>query len=129
MSSATACWLSGASWGGGDDRDRQFLQPPPQVVQKAQRGLVSPVDVVDAQQQRAALGEVRAQPVEPVQDRERRVEQRAGHIVLHRRDAEQRRRAPGRAGEELGPFRRRRRDQRGLEQLADQAIGEVAFQF
>jgi hypothetical protein len=34
---------------------------------------------------------------------------------------------PGRAGQELGPLRRRRRDQRGLEQLADQAIGEVSF--
>jgi hypothetical protein len=82
---------------GGDDRDRQFLQPSPQIVQKAQRGLVSPVGIVDAQQHRAALAEVRAQPVQPVQDRERGVKQRAGNILLHRRDAEQRRRAPGRA--------------------------------
>ena len=112
-----------------DDRDRQFPQPSPQVMQKAQRGLVSPVHIVDAQQQRAAPPQVRAQPVEPVQDRERRVEQRFRSVILRRRDAEQRRRAPGRAGEELGPFRRRRRDERGLEQLADQAVGEVSLEF
>src|SRR6266496_5947477 len=68
--------------------------------------------------------EVRGQPVEPVQDRERGVEQRVGGVIPRRRDAEQPRRVPGRAGQELGPFRRRRRDQRGLEQLADQAIRE-----
>jgi hypothetical protein len=63
-----------------------------------------------------------------VQDRERRVQQRASDVIS-RPDAEQRRRVPGRAGEQLGPVRRGRRDDRGLEQLADQAIGEVPFQF
>jgi hypothetical protein len=62
-----------------------------------------------------------------VQDRERRVEQRASDVIS-RRDAEQRRRVPGRAGQQLGPFGRRRRDEPGLEQLADQAIGEVSFE-
>jgi hypothetical protein len=97
-------------------------------VQEAQRGLVSPVDVVDAQQERAAPPKVCAQPVQPVQDRERGVKQRPGHVLLRGRDAEQRRRPPGRAGEELVPFRRRRRHERGLEQLADHAIGEVSFE-
>jgi len=113
----------------GNDRDRQFVQPPPQVVHKAQRGLVSPVHIVDAQQQRGAPRQVRAQPVQPVQDRERRVKQRPGRTLLGSRDAEQRRRMPGRAGQQLGPFRRRRRHQRGLEQLADQAVGEVPLEF
>jgi len=86
------------------------------------------VDIVEAEQQRAAPCEVCAQPVKAMQDRERRVEQRASDVIS-RRDAEQRRRVPGSAGEELGPFRRRRRHKWGLEQLADQAIGEVPFQF
>ena len=64
-----------------------------------------------------------------MQDRERGVEQRVGGVIPRRRQAEQPRRVPGRAGQELGPFRRRRRDQRGLEQLADQAIREVSFEF
>jgi hypothetical protein len=64
-----------------------------------------------------------------VQDREGGIEQRAGEVILRRRDAEQRCRMPGRAGEQLGPLRRRRRHKWGLEQLADQAIGEVPFQF
>jgi hypothetical protein len=64
-----------------------------------------------------------------VQDRERGVEQRVGGVIPRRREAEQPRRVPGRAGQELGPFRRRPRDQRDLEQLADQAIHEVSFQF
>ena len=113
----------------GDDRDRQFIKSSPQVVQEAQRGRVSPVDIVDAQQQRGVPPEVRAEPVEPVQDRERGVEQRAGDIILRRGDAEQRRRAPGRAGQELGSFRRRCRDERALEQLAHQAIREVSLEF
>ncbi|HEX7163563.1 MAG TPA: hypothetical protein VF223_20275 [Trebonia sp.] len=64
-----------------------------------------------------------------MQDRERGVEQRVGGVIPRRRDAEQPRRVPGRPGQELGPFRRQRRDERGLEQLADQAIREVSFQF
>jgi hypothetical protein len=113
----------------GDDRDRQLLDPTPEVVQETQRGLVSPVHVVDAEQQRRSPPEVRRQPVQPVQDRERGVEQRVGRIIPRRRKAEQPRRVPGRPCQELGPFRRRGRDHRGLEQLADQAIREVSFEF
>jgi len=87
------------------------------------------VDVVDAEQERRSPPKVRGQPVEPVQDRERGVEQRVGGVIPRRREAEQPRRVPGRAGQELSPFRRRGRDQRGLEQLADQAIREVSFEF
>jgi hypothetical protein len=98
-----------------DNRDRQFLKPAPEIVQEAQRGLIAPVGIVDAKQQRGAPTEVRAQPVEPVQNRERGVEQRVRRVILRHRDAEQRRCAAGRADEQLRPFRRRRRDERGLE--------------
>ena len=81
------------------------------------------------EQQRRSPAKVRGQPVEPVQDRERGVEQRVGGVIPRRRETEQPRRVPGRAGQELGPFRRRRRDQQGLEQLADEAIREVSFEF
>ena len=87
------------------------------------------MDIVNAEQERRSPPKVRGQPVEPVQDRERRVEQRAGGVIPRRREAEQPCRVPRRAGQELGPFRQRRRDQRGLEQLADQDLGEVSFEF
>jgi hypothetical protein len=35
-----------------DDRDWQFLESSPKVVEKAQRSAVSPMDIVDAQQER-----------------------------------------------------------------------------
>jgi hypothetical protein len=54
----------------GDDRERQFVQSSPEVVQKAQRGLVSPVNIVDGQQERGAPSQVRTQPVKPVQNGE-----------------------------------------------------------
>jgi hypothetical protein len=74
------------------------------------------VHIIDGEQERGAPPKVGAQPVEPVHDRERGVEQRAGNIiVLRRRGAEKRCRLPGRAGEELGPVLRRCRDERGLE--------------
>ena len=112
-----------------DNRDRQLLEPSPKVVQKAQRRLVSPVRVVDAEQQRRAPPQVRAQPVEPVQDPERRVRRLVGERTLGCRDAEQRRCPPGGAREQLRSLRRRRRDYRGLEQLARETVGELPLQF
>ena len=110
-----------------DDRNRQFLQSSPQEVKKAQRRLIRPVHIVNAQQQRAPPPQVCAQPVEPVQDSERRVEQRAGVIPAGHSDTEQRRRMPGRATEQLGPFPRRHGEQRGLEQLTDHAVAEISL--
>jgi hypothetical protein len=49
-------------------RDRERFDPPREVRDEEQRGLVRPVSVVDDKQQRRALGEVGGQPVEPVQD-------------------------------------------------------------
>ena len=48
-------------------RDRQLLDPLGEVDEEAQRRRIAPVGVVDAQHERALLGEVRAQPVEAVQ--------------------------------------------------------------
>ena len=90
----------------GDYRDRQLGKPRSEIVEEPQRGLVSPMGIIDTEQQRGASAEVRAQPVEPVQDRERRVQQRIGDVILRHRDAQQTGRAPGRAAEELRPFRR-----------------------
>ena len=85
--------------------------------------------IVDAKQQRRASAEVRAQPVEPVQDCEGRVEQRVGGVRVRRRNAKQPRRKRRRTREKLRPFRRRRRDERPLQQLADEAVCEVSLQF
>jgi len=64
-----------------------------------------------------------------MQDRERRVQQPTGRVILRRRSTKQRRRAAGRAGEQLGPFRRRCGEDRGLEQLSDDAVREVPLEF
>ena len=56
-----------------EDRDGQAVEPADQVGQVAQRGLVGPLQIVDGEQDRRGLREVEGQPVEPVQDRERRV--------------------------------------------------------
>ena len=54
----------------GNYRDRQLRKPRSEIVEEPQRGVVSPMGIVDAKQQRRASAEVRTQPVEPVQDRE-----------------------------------------------------------
>ena len=52
-------------------QDRQPLEPAAQVLERSERGRVAPVQVVDEERERAADGEVRGQPVEPVVERER----------------------------------------------------------
>ena len=54
------------------DRERQVLDPLRDEQQRAQRGVVGAVRVVDRDQQRLALGDVRDDPVEAVQQRELR---------------------------------------------------------
>ena len=54
------------------DRQRQVLDPLGDEQQRAQRGVVGAVRVVDGDQQRPALGDVRDDPVEAVQQRELR---------------------------------------------------------
>ena len=46
--------------GGEEDRDRQVLEPTPQVKQQPQARLVGEVDVVHGQHERPLLGEAGA---------------------------------------------------------------------
>jgi hypothetical protein len=106
--------LGGAERGG--EQDRQALQPPREVREEAQRRAVAPVQVVDGQQQRPLGGDVRGEPVEPVQRRERR--DALAHLGEHRAGGRRR------TGERrAGP----RRDV-ALEQLAHDAERELALQ-
>ena len=114
---------------GHDERERQLLQARQQEGQEAQRRRVGPVRVVDGEHERAVAGEVRAQPVEAVQDGERRVG--GGGLAAVRARARQAEQPPGHAGRPLqqvvagagGDL-----GQRGLEQLAHDAEGEVALE-
>jgi hypothetical protein len=88
---------------------RDAAEPRGQVGEKAERRRVRPLRVVDRQQQRAAGGEVRRQPVQPVQGAEQRV--RAGR----QRQAGDRCRECRGPGEQLGPLALVRARQDGLE--------------
>ena len=83
---------------GDRQQHRQVLDPPRERVEEAQARRVGPVRVVDDHQQRLLGGEVRAQPVEPVERRVRRVvalrHGRAEHRLGQRRRAREQR-APG----------------------------------
>ena len=55
---------------GRDQRHAQAVDPAGEVLEKAQRGDVRPVQIVDEQHDGHGVGEVRGQPVEAVQHRE-----------------------------------------------------------
>ena len=58
---------------GDDERDLQLFEPRDQGCQVTERRGVCPVRVIDhSPARRACCGEVRAQPVEAVEDREGR---------------------------------------------------------
>ena len=114
---------------GHDEREWQILKPRHQEGQEAQRRRVGPVRVVDGDQQRRRGGEVRAQPVQAVQHRERAVQRLARSSPGRRaRQAEQARGFAGRTLEEIVACRRRGVGQGGLEQLADHAEREVPLE-
>ena len=54
---------------GGRDDDREPVESASDVREKAQRGRVAPVEVVDRKQHGCELGKIRGQPEEPVQRR------------------------------------------------------------
>jgi hypothetical protein len=114
---------------GDDQRDRQLVQAREQEGKEAQRGGVGPVRVVQRQDERAARGEVRAQPVEAVQHGEGGVERHC-RLAFGRRAGQPQhaRRLPGGALEQLGALFGARLAQRGLEQLAHDPEGEVALE-
>ncbi len=109
------------------DEKRQPLEPAGEVAEPAERGAVGPVEVVDREHRRLLVRDVRREPVEAVQRRERRVDLVARPLDEARR-LEQRRRERRRAREELlAPRGRRGRDQR-LEELPHDAEREVALE-
>ena len=71
-----AAVLAGA--GGDDERDGQFVEACQNEGQEAERRGVGPMRVIHDDAQRRRGGEIRAQPVETVQDRERGVDTRDG---------------------------------------------------
>ena len=116
--------------GGHDERDAQFLQAREQEGQVAQGRGVGPVRVVDDQAERPGRGEIRAQPIEAVEDRERRIDpRREGPVGGGRaREAEEAGRHAGRGLQQLGTLALRGLGQRRLEELTDHPEGEPAFQ-
>ena len=84
-----------------------MAEPPSEVGQEPQRRRVGPVRVVDEQRERPVAGEVRRQPVQPVQDGERSLRPERQGGGLGEWDVEQRRRVARRALEGRRGDRRR----------------------
>ena len=93
--------------------------------QPAQRGCVAPVQVVDHQQQGPAGGDVRRQPVEPVQHPQRRVRRQLRRELG---GLEERNRELCRAGEQLCSLLLRELDEKRLEELSHDTEREGAFE-
>ena len=109
---------------GRGEEDRDAVQTPAEELQEAQRRAISPVQVVDHQGDRLALGGRDDEPVDAVQDHVGRV------CGLDRRGVggEDHLGAGRRAGEQPGALGLVGGGQDGVEQLADEAEGEVLFE-
>ena len=111
-------------------RDVQLLEAREKEREVAERRAVRPVCVVDDDAERPRRGEVRTQPVEPVQDRERGVglcrdpDRRPGA----RPGTREGRRGTGRGLQEVRPLELGCLGEGRLEDLAYHAECEVAFQ-
>ena len=111
---------------GGPQRPHQEhgqpLQPPHQVGQKAQRGRVGPVQVIDSDRQRALAGSIDGQPIQSVQRRER-------HVVRDVRGPGNRERKHlSHRGRRPGEQRLPRPYHHRLEQLANDPERELALE-
>ena len=116
--------------GGYDHGDRQLLEPRHEEREEPQRRCVRPVRVVDREDQRRAVGQRRAQPVEAVQDPERgvqRLARGAGLVALRPRQPEPPAGRSGRPLIHIAPRGGRRRERR-LEQLAGDPKREVTLE-
>ena len=114
---------------GDDERDRQLLQPRRRKARKRSEEVSAQCASSTTRKQRPLRGEVRAQPVQPVQDGERRVERRTGSPSRIAPGSPSTRAAtPGRPLEQLGALGGAAFAQRGLEELAHDAEGEVALE-
>jgi hypothetical protein len=122
-----ACVLRGRSrlaCACGDDHGhRHSLDPAREVEQETQRDLVAPVDVVDHERQWPLLGQVRSQPVEPMEHRNPGL-----GALLGRRGAHESSGELGGSREECRSLLGRRLDDDGLEQLAREAAAEAALE-
>jgi hypothetical protein len=109
------------------ERDVQLFEPSEQERQVPHGRGVCPVRIVDHQEERARRGEVRAQPVEAVEDRKRGVDARRGLTIRRRsaREPEQVGRHTGSGLQQIGTLELRCLDQRRLEQLPHDPEGEV----
>jgi len=113
--------------GRDDERDVQLFKPREQERQVPHRRGVCPVRIVDRQEERARRGEVRAQPVEAVEDRKRGVDARRGRSIrrARAREPEQPGRHAGSVLQQVGTLELRCLDQRRLEQLPHDSEGEI----
>jgi hypothetical protein len=108
---------------GRHQEDRQILEPAGEVDEEAEARLVGPLHVVDAEQQGPGGGEVRGQPVEPVEERE-------GLVVGRRRrlDAQRHRRRARRLGEQPLACRRLGAGELPLEHAPGDAERKIPLQ-
>ena len=116
---------------GDDECRRQLLEPRQQEGEEAKGRHVGPVGVVHDEAGGPARGQIRAQPVEPVQHGERPVAG-AGRIALGRGGRTGQAESPSRearcARQQLLALGGRRCCERRLEQLANDSERELALQ-
>ena len=115
---------------GDEQRDPQLLQARHQEGEEAQRGSVGPVGVVDAEHDRLGGGQVGAQPVEAVQDREGRIGRGGGRLALLQRTGKPEHAGgePRRPLQQVVALGGARLVEQRLEELAHHAEGEVALE-
>ena len=107
-------------------QEGQSLEPPCEVGEPAQRRLVGPVQIVDHEERRLAEGEVRGQPVEPVEHCVRRL---PSTLCGGRRGWREERSAEfGRAREQLRSHIFSRRGQRSFEDLPHDSERELTLE-
>ena len=103
------------------------LEALEEVLIMADVGVGATAAIVQAVGKRARRGEIRAQPVEAVEDRKRGVDARRGLTIRRRsaREPEQVGRHTGSGLQQIGTLELRCLDQRRLEQLPHDPEGEV----
>ncbi len=114
---------------GDDERDVELLEPRQQEGEVAQRRPVRPVRVVDDETERPLGCEIGAQPVEPVQDRERGIDASRGLLAAFAaREVEQARSDTRSTLQPVGSLGGCGLGEHRLEQLPHDAEGEVALE-
>ena len=107
-----------------DDREGQTFEPARDVGEPAQGRPVRPMQIVDRDHGRAAQRHVRRQPVETVQHPERDIAFLRDQLALGEEPLGER----SRAAEQLAPQLRSGGRDQWLEELAEDAVGEVLLE-